>query len=298
MYIQCGKWNGIFQSQSPHCPVTLDQWDCFQSVPEEHGGKELFPNHQSNTDIFFSNLLLLPNKLSNDHQINAVLVNDDCEDRILSCKIQLLHRLPSVTFDCRRRLITFLERSYEARFCSDGSMSIHLLWCIGMVAVVPASSPAWGFAFAFDLAATTLMFVCGTRSSCGSAGICVVLNGIDHILDRSTGNSDPRLRIVLIYRPNSNFNSIFKVLQTGRDFQYRPNSHVSLDPPFWLRSSIISWKGVFATSHWAKLSKITSVLGHEILSHFNNTHKSCFLTKFTHSVFWWKRFNLLCTAPI
>ena len=39
--------------------------------------------------------------------------------------------------------------------------------------------------------------------------------------------------------------------------------------------------------------KSTSVLGHEILSSFNNTHKSCFLTEFTHFVFWWKRFNLL-----
>ena len=48
---------------------------------------------------------------------------------------------------------------------------------------------------------------------------------------------------------NSNFNSIFEVLQTGRDFQYRSKSHISLDPPFWLRSSIVSWKGVFATSH-------------------------------------------------
>ena len=34
------------------------------------------------------------------------------------------------------------------------------------------------------------------------------------------------------------------------------------------------------------LSKITSILGHEILSNFNNTHKSCFLTEFTQSVFW------------
>ena len=41
-----------------------------------------------------------PNTLSIDHQTKLVFVNDDFEDRILSCKIQLLHRLPSVTFDC------------------------------------------------------------------------------------------------------------------------------------------------------------------------------------------------------
>ena len=95
--------------------------------------------------------------------------------------------------------------------------------------------------FAFDLAATTLVLVCGICSSCGSEGISV-LSSIDSIIkiDRSIGNSDPRLRIVLIHRPNSNFNSIFDVLKTGRDFQYRSNPHISLNPSFWLRSWIIS----------------------------------------------------------
>ena len=51
---------------------------------------------------------------------------------------------------------------------------------------------------------------------------------------RSIGNSDPRMRIVLIQGLNSNFNSIFEVLKTGRDFQYRPDSHVSLNPSFLL----------------------------------------------------------------
>ena len=67
--------------------------------------------------------------------------------------------------------MTFFERSYEARSCFDGSMSIHLLWCIGMVAVVPTSTLGCGFAFAFDLAATTSMLVGGVCSSCGPAGI-------------------------------------------------------------------------------------------------------------------------------
>ena len=53
-------------------------------------------------------------------------------------------------------------------------MSIHLLACIGMFAVVPTSTLGCGFAFAFDLAATTLMLVFGIRSSCGSVGISVL----------------------------------------------------------------------------------------------------------------------------
>ena len=36
------------------------------------------------------------------------------------------------------------------------------------------------FAFAFDLAATTLVLVCGIRSSCGSAGLSV-LSSIESI---------------------------------------------------------------------------------------------------------------------
>ena len=87
-----------------------------------------------------------------------------------------------------------------------------------------------------------------------------------------------------IHGLDSNFNSVFELLKTGRDFQYKSNPHISLDPPFWLRSFVVSWKGVFTTSHCLKLLQFTSVSGHEILSNFNNTHKSCFLTKFTQFV--------------
>ena len=99
------------------------------------------------------------------------------------------------------------------------------------------------------------------------------------------------MRIVFIRGHNSNFNSVLEVLKACRDFQYKSNSRISSDPPFWLRSFVVSWKGVFATSYC--LLKFTSISCHEILSNFDNTHKSCFLAEFTHSVFWWKRFNLL-----
>ena len=65
-----------------------------------HGGRELFPNYQSNTDIFVWILLLQPNKLFIDHQTNSVSVNDDFEDEILSCRIELLHLFLAVPFDC------------------------------------------------------------------------------------------------------------------------------------------------------------------------------------------------------
>ena len=42
------------------------------------------------------------------------------------------------------------------------------------------------------------------------------------------------MRIVFIHGLKSNFNSIYEVWKTGRDFQYNSNSHVSLNPSFLL----------------------------------------------------------------
>ena len=47
-------------------------------------------------------------------------------------------------------------------------------------------------------------------------------------------NSDPGLSVVFIQRPNSNFNSVFTIQATGRNFQHGSNFCVSLDPSLWL----------------------------------------------------------------
>ena len=104
-------------------------------------------------------------------------MNDDFEDRILSCKIQLLHHLPSVTFDCVEEdsSLSSKDRTRQDFVLMAQCQSIFyhvLVWLLlyqRVLLVVVLLLP-------FDLAATTLMLVCGTRSSCGSAGICVVLN--------------------------------------------------------------------------------------------------------------------------
>ena len=131
----------------------------------------MFPNYQSNTDIFFSILLLQPNKLSIDHQTNSVFVNDDFEEKIDLAKLNCSIFFSLYCLIVSKKINDFLREIVRGKICFDGSMSIHLLSCIGMVAVVPASTLGCGFAFAFDLAATTLMLVCGTCSSCGSIGI-------------------------------------------------------------------------------------------------------------------------------
>ena len=57
---------------------------------EEHGSRELFPNYQSNTDIFVWILRLQPNKLSIDHRTDSVFEDDGLVDGILSYRIELL----------------------------------------------------------------------------------------------------------------------------------------------------------------------------------------------------------------
>ena len=98
-------------------------------------------------------------------------------------------------------------------------MSIHFLSFIGMMLGTSTGSLFCGSAFAFDLAARTLTLDCDACSSCGFAGTSAfIVISIDHILVCSIRCSDPRLRIVLTHGPDSNFNSIFVVLKTGRDF--------------------------------------------------------------------------------
>ena len=65
-------------------------------------------------------------------------------------------------------------------------------------------------------------------------------------------NSDPRVSIVSVQRPNSDLNSIFTVQITGCNFYYGPNLCVPLDPSFWLWWLVFSWKSVFTTSHYMK----------------------------------------------
>ena len=57
-----------------------------------------------------------------------------------------------------------IERAQTARsrfaVGSDGSISIHFLSCIGMIVGVSTGSLCCGFAFVYDLAATTFTLVC------------------------------------------------------------------------------------------------------------------------------------------
>ena len=82
-------------------------------------------------------------------------------------------------------------------------------WCINKFSLSWLCFCLWSGCNNLDTCLWHLIFLWICRN------FCIVLIWIDHVFDRSIGYSDPRLRIVLIHRPDSNFNSIFEVLKTN-----------------------------------------------------------------------------------
>ena len=175
----------------------------------------------------------------------------------------------------------------------EGSISIHLLSCIGMVAVVPTSTLGWGFAFSFDLAATTLVLVYEILLFLWICrNFCVVFSRIDHIFDRSKGNSDPRLKNCLDSQKNFEFQFHIWSAENWSWLPIQVQFSCSLESVLFGCDDSSSRRRVYSRQATARnCLKITSVFGHEMLSHFDNTYKSCVHTKSTHFAFLWKWFD-------
>ena len=103
---------------------------------------------------------------------------------------------------------------------------------------------------------------------------------IDHVFDRSIGKSDPRMKIVLVHGLNSNFNSIFEVLKTGRHFQYKSNPHISLNPSFWFFVLQVDFWNFFNSLNSLRLLSRASRYSKFCC---NNSSNSCFLISTWHS---------------
>ena len=65
--------------------------------------------------------------------------------------------------------------------------------------------------------------------------VAVLVAQVRDQLIQAMRNSDPRVRIVFVYRFNSNFHSIFTLQVAGCDFQYGPNLGVPSNPTFRVR---------------------------------------------------------------
>ena len=149
----------------------------------------------------------------------------------LILKIFLHSQEMNRSVEWRRRLNDFLRYLvFGEREYFPGSMSIQFLLSMGTIlGEEPAGSLLCGFAFAFDRHAKPFALSFDACSSSWFSWISVSLL-FKFITMR---NSDPRVSIVSIQRPNSDLNSMFTVQITGCNFQYGPNFGVSLDPTFW-----------------------------------------------------------------
>ena len=122
--------------------------------------------------------------------------------------------------------------------------------------------------------------------------LVVVVLCLDRVRDQfvqSVRNSDPRLRIVFVYRLNSNLYSIFTLQISGCDFQHGSNCGIPLNPTFRLSWFFISWQSVLTTCHWfCKLWELVSVLCHEVLSNFNCIRNPASVQIFNHTILLWE----------
>ena len=282
------RWN------STHDLGVLDQWCCPQNVLEELGGKWLIPSNQGNTDIFVWVLLLQPNKPTIDCLTNFVLKENNPSSGVESCKIELLHLFFDPTSRlCRRRLIILFWHlvwieillrwcKYQPKFfqqmecrCARIFPRLGFRFCLWS-----GCNHFWTCWFCF-----LLVWTCKTSS--------VILDAIVHITNGSVRNSDPKLRIIIFHGFDSNFDSEFWIADN------------SSWPPKWVQFLVFSWIDPFASEAGSSRGRVyswqatdfsrnsQSISCHDVLSNFYHTHQSCFLTKFTQSIFRWKSLNLL-----
>ena len=111
-----------------------------------------------------------------------------------------------------------------------------------------------------DLPAITLTLVCDVCATCGSAGISVLLwSRVDHVFDCSIRYSDPGLRMVIIQRQDSDFNSMCQRPNTPGMLciallgQHQLSRIVQCFQRLWSRPSMLCLKRLNARCCWRSL---------------------------------------------
>ena len=95
-------------------------------------------------------------------------------------------------------------------------------------------------------------------------------------------NSDPRVRMVLVHKLNSDFPVHLYLVGNRLELPKRAQSWCSFGSNFLVQMFLrLSWYSVLTTGHWiCELWKFFSVFRHEILSIHNCSEESCISTKF------------------
>ena len=111
-HIQYNKCTRRNCSESIHCPVMKDQWDCVQNDLEELESKEfLVLTGQYSIEIFYCCLRLLPSCSSIHHQTNIGSTQICSEDHLSVSRIRSLHLLLEVVLRVEEECLFFLPLS-------------------------------------------------------------------------------------------------------------------------------------------------------------------------------------------
>ena len=126
---------------------------------------------------------------------------------------------------------------------SSGSISVQLLAPMGTVFVDELEEiRLCVFALAFDRHAKSkytrfqrTIFELHLRSFMLFVVVVLLVAQVHDQPIQAMRNSDPRVRIVLVLKLNSNCHSIFTLWIAVCDFQYGSNNSVHSNPTFWVR---------------------------------------------------------------
>ena len=151
-----------------------------------------------------------------------------------------------------------------------------------------------GLAVAFDRLAKAGIFVFNATSSNCISEVPCSLSSSSLLLKSAMRNSDPRVRIVFVYRFNSNFHSIFTLQVAGCDFQHGPIVVFPRIQPFG--SDDFSSLGKVYSRHTTgsvncEISSVSFCL--EVVSDSNCCQESCISTIFASHDFVVRAFPLV-----
>ena len=200
-------------------------------------------------DISFLLLLLLPNMLSIDCEINKEFLKIDSENFILQ-KWTAPSSSRCTCWEWRRRWITFIKTSYASRVIPW--FNINPFINRNVLGEEPANSLLCGFAFSFDRYAKSYTSSCNAGSSGWSSGTSVSLlfESITNLIHAKFFT-----RSACCLRSETRFWSELHE-HHARNWSWLParvQFFVFLDPSSSLWWSIFSWKSVFTTDHCMKL---------------------------------------------
>ena len=226
--------------------------------------------------------------------LKSTEVKNSCPDgSVLYWNLFLLPHFPAIVLfhistdlrsrlPWRRRMISCFDTGWTMGEQSCGSTSVQVLFPMGQF-----SWMSWQ-KYVFVVFFWPLI---GSQKQIHSFSTHILAEVCDQLV-QAMRNSDPLVRMVLVYRFNFNFHFVFTLQITGCDVYHGSNLSVPSNPTFRIRWFVVSWWRILTTCQWlCKLWEFFNVFCHEVLSDVNRCQESCFSTNLHHSILLWKLFH-------